>query len=502
MSVLTRSGITAPTTYNRWLIPPAALAIHLCIGQVYAFSVFKMPLVEHFNTGEVAVGWIFSVAIAMLGISSAIGGTWVEKVGPRLSMLVSGAFWVIGFLVASVGITTGQLWLVYFGYGFLGGIGLGIGYIAPVSTLIKWFPDRPGLATGLAIMGFGGGALIASPMSNQLMVAFGGGDAAENLVAGVFPTFLVLAVVYAVVIALGAYVVRVPHPDWKPQGWDPASVKSKSMQTTRHVSARTAITTPQFWLLWIVLFTNVTAGIGILESASPMIQDYFSQITPASAAGYVGLLSLANMGGRFVWSSVSDITGRKFIYIVYLGVGVGLYLLVALIGHGSLILFILATLVILSFYGGGFATMPAYLKDIFGTMQVGAIHGRLLTAWSAAGIAGPLIVNTVLESRRSTGAEGPALYQLSLLIMVGVLVVGFIANALMRPVAEKHYASDEEVERQNTSHNLKTGKDGGIAVNAGNVLHTVAAWALTAIVTVGLGYGLVQIVLKSLKLFI
>lgn len=502
MSVLTRSGITAPTTYNRWLIPPAALAIHLCIGQVYAFSVFKMPLVEHFNTGEVAVGWIFSVAIAMLGISSAIGGTWVEKVGPRLSMLVSGAFWVIGFLVASVGITTGQLWLVYFGYGFLGGIGLGIGYIAPVSTLIKWFPDRPGLATGLAIMGFGGGALIASPMSNQLMVAFGGGDATENLVDGVFPTFLVLAVVYAVVIALGAYVVRVPHPDWKPQGWDPASVKSKSMQTTRHVSARTAITTPQFWLLWIVLFTNVTAGIGILESASPMIQDYFSRITPASAAGYVGLLSLANMGGRFLWSSVSDITGRKFIYIVYLGVGVGLYLLVALIGHGSLILFILATLVILSFYGGGFATMPAYLKDIFGTMQVGAIHGRLLTAWSAAGIAGPLIVNTVLESRRSTGAEGPALYQLSLLIMVGVLVVGFIANALMRPVAEKHYASDEEVERQNASHNLKTGKDGGIAVNAGNALHTVAAWVLTAIVTVGLGYGLVQIVLKSLKLFI
>lgn len=502
MSVLTRSGITAPTSYNRWLIPPAALAIHLCIGQVYAFSVFKMPLVEHFNTGEVAVGWIFSVAIAMLGISSAIGGTWVEKVGPRLSMLVSGAFWVIGFFVASIGIATGQLWLVYFGYGFLGGIGLGIGYIAPVSTLIKWFPDRPGLATGLAIMGFGGGALIASPMSNQLMVAFGGGDSPENLVAGVLPTFIVLAVVYAVVIALGAYVVRVPHPDWKPQGWDPASVKSKSMQTTRHVTARKAMSTPQFWLLWVVLFTNVTAGIGILESASPMIQDYFSQITPASAAGYVGLLSLANMGGRFLWSSVSDITGRKFIYIVYLGVGVGLYLLVALIGHGSLILFILATLVILSFYGGGFATMPAYLKDIFGTMQVGAIHGRLLTAWSAAGVAGPLIVNTVLESRRSAGAEGPALYQLSLFIMVGVLAVGFIANALMRPVADKHYASDEEVEQITASHNLKTGKDGGIAVNAGNALHTAAAWVLTGIVTVGLGYGLVQIVLKSLQLFV
>lgn len=502
MSALTRSGITAPTNYNRWLIPPAALAIHLCIGQVYAFSVFKMPLVSHFNTGEVAIGWIFSVAIGMLGISSAIAGTWVEKVGPRLSMLVSGAFWIVGFLVASLGIATGQLWLLYFGYGFLGGIGLGIGYIAPVSTLIKWFPDRPGLATGLAIMGFGGGALVASPMSNQLMVMFGGGDSDQNLVAGVLPTFLVLAAVYAVVIALGAYVVRVPHPDWKPAGWDPATVKSNAMQTTGNVSAKKAIRTPQFWLLWIVLFTNVTAGIGILESASPMVQDYFSQITPAAAAGYVGLLSLANMGGRFLWSTVSDITGRKFIYIIYLGVGVGLYLLVALFGHGSLVMFILATLVIISFYGGGFATMPAYLKDIFGSMQVGAIHGRVLTAWSAAGVAGPLIVNSVLEYRRNSGAEGPALYQLSLFIMVGILAVGFIANALMRPVHTSHHASDAEVEQITAAHKPDTGADGNVIVNAGGPLHQTAAWILSAIVLLGLGYGLLETVLKSLKLFV
>lgn len=501
MSVLDRSAIIAPTTYNRWLIPPAALAIHLCIGQVYAFSVFKTPLVQHFNTGEVAIGWIFSVAIAMLGISAAVGGTWVERVGPRMSMLAAGVCWVVGFFVAALGVGTGQLWLVYVGYGVIGGIGLGLGYISPVSTLIKWFPDRPGLATGLAIMGFGGGALIASPLSSQLMTAFGGGAQPDNLIAGVLPTFLVLATVYAVVILLGAYVVRVPHPEWKPAGWDPSAQKANAMRTDKHVHANSAIKTPQFWLLWVVLFTNVTAGIGILENASPMIQDYFSQITPASAAGFVGLLSLANMGGRFLWSSTSDITGRKVIYMIYLGVGLILYLLVAMFGHNSLVLFVLATLVILSFYGGGFATAPAYLKDIFGTMQVGAIHGRLLTAWSAAGIAGPLIVNVVLEARRATGAQGPGLYQLSLFIMVGVLAVGFVANALMRPVHEKHHADEAEVEAASAFHQPRIKTDGTMHVNAGGGLHTTAAWLLTAIVVVGLIYGLIQIIMKSLALF-
>ena len=489
--------------YKRWLMAPAALAIHLCIGQVYAFSVFKTPLVEHFNTGEVAIGWIFSLGIAMLGISAAIGGTWVEKVGPRKSMLTAGACWVAGFFIGALGIGTGQLWLVYFGYGFIGGIGLGLGYISPVSTLIKWFPDRPGLATGLAIMGFGGGALIASPLSNQLMVWFGGGDQPADLVAGVLPTFLVLAVLYAVVVCLGALVVRVPHPDWTPAGWDPSEQKSHAMQTDKHVSAKNAIRTPQFWFLWIVLFTNVTAGIGILENASPMIQDYFAQITPASAAGFVGLLSLANMAGRFVWSSTSDITGRKAIYIVYLGVGLGLYLLVASMGDSSLILFILATFVILSFYGGGFATIPAYLKDIFGSMQVGAIHGRLLTAWSAAGIAGALIINTVLENRREAGASGPGMYQLSLFIMVGVLAVGFIANALMRPVDSKYHATGEEVAE--LSAPIQAADSSGVMletrVNENGTLHRMAAVVLTGIVVVGLAYGLFETIVKSLALF-
>ena len=374
----------------------------------------------------------------MLGLSAAFGGTWVEKAGPRKSMVVAGTAWVLGFFIAALGIATGQLWLVYFGYGFIGGIGLGIGYISPVSTLMKWFPDRPGLATGLAIMGFGGGALIASPLSQALMRLFGGGTETEDLATGLVPTFITLAISYGVIIAAGAYVIRVPHADWAPAGWDPTGVTQAPMRTNLNVSANEALKTPQFWFLWVVLFTNVTAGIGILENAAPMIQDYFPGITAAAAAGFVGILSLANMAGRFVWSTTSDYIGRKNIYLVYLGVGIILYLLIAFFGGSSMVLFIIAAIFILSFYGGGFSTVPAYLKDMFGVFQVGAIHGRLLTAWSAAGIAGPLIVNSVVESQAKAGHEGPDLYTLSMLIMVGLLAVGLIANILMRPVAEKH----------------------------------------------------------------
>src|SRR5699024_5770553 len=450
-SILDRKAIVAPKHFNRWFIPAAALAIHLCIGQVYAFSVFKIPLMSRFDVGEVSVGWIFSVAIAMLGLSAAFGGTWVEKSGPRKSMVVAGTAWVLGFFVAALGIATGQLWLVYFGYGFIGGIGLGIGYIAPVSTLMKWFPDRPGLATGLAIMGFGGGALIASPMSNALMVLFGGGTETENLASGLVPTFVVLALGYAVIIAAGAYVIRLPHPEWKPDGWDPSKVEATPMQTNLNVSANKALKTPQFWFLWIILFTNVTAGIGILENAAPMIQDYFPGVTAAAAAGFVGILSLANMGGRFIWSTASDYIGRKNIYLLYLGVGALLYLVIAFFGGSSLALFIVSAMLLLSFYGGGFSTIPAYLRDMFGYYQVGAIHGRILTAWAAAGIAGPLIVNSVVESQSAAGNQGPELYTLSMYIMVGLLVLGLIANVLMRPVAKKYTVEYAEQQQEVTT---------------------------------------------------
>src|SRR5689334_6009420 len=427
--MLDRERTIAPAGYRRWLIPPAALAVHLSIGQVYAFSVFKQPLVEHFDTKLTPISVIFSIAIVMLGLSAAIGGTWVERSGPRKAMFVAGVCWSTGFVVSAAGVAADQLWLVYLGYGVIGGIGLGIGYISPVSTLIKWFPDRPGLATGLAIMGFGGGALVASPLSDALLTAYDGSIAAS---------FLTLAAIYFVLMMLGAFTVRLPAEGWKPAGWDPSKTAERTLVTHGNVTAANAIRTRQFWLLWVVLFCNVTAGIGILEQASPMIQDHFGTVTAAAAAGFVGLLSLCNMSGRLGWSATSDKIGRKRTYMMFLGVGAILYFLLASTGTASVAWFVLLTGVILSFCGGGFATVPAYLKDLFGTLQVGAIHGRLLTAWSAAGLAGPLIVNAVADAEESAGKSGAALYTLSLYIMVGVLIVGFIANLLIRPVGERY----------------------------------------------------------------
>ncbi|MET8911756.1 OFA family MFS transporter [Micromonospora sp. NPDC004551] len=449
LSALDRRHTVAPPGYSRWLIPPAALAIHLCIGQVYATSVYKNSLIAHFDTGQTAIGVIFSIAIVMLGLSAAVAGTWVEANGPRKAMFVSACFWAAGFLVGALGIATKQLWLLYLGYGVLGGIGLGIGYISPVSTLIKWFPDRPGLATGLAIMGFGGGAMVASPLSRQLLSFYDPGYDPGNAGSTASGSalvwlFLTLGVGYFVIMMFGVFNVRVPAADWRPAGFDPARVAAKPLVTTANVSAANAVKTRSFWLLWVVLFCNVTAGIGILEQASPMIQDFFrnngtSAVSVAAAGGFVGLLSLFNMAGRFVWSSTSDVIGRKPIYLLYLGVGMVLYVLLALVGQTATALFVLLACVILSFYGGGFATVPAYLRDLFGTFEVGAIHGRLLTAWSAAGVAGPLIVNAFLDAQGKPGTLTAAAYRPALFTMVGVLAVGFVANLLIRPVPQRFH---------------------------------------------------------------
>ena len=458
---LARERTVAGPGYSRWLIPPAALAVHLCIGQVYATSVYKTALVQHFDSSLTAVGVVFSIAIVMLGLSAAVAGTWVDTNGPRAAMAVAAVFWSTGFLVAAVGIGTGQLWLVYLGYGVIGGIGLGIGYISPVSTLIKWFPDRPGLATGMAIMGFGGGALIASPLSARLMALYDASYDATDPASvpdghAVMLLFVTLGLVYFCFMLFGAFTVRVPADDWKPEGWDPGEVAEKPLVTTASVSAANAIRTPQFWLLWVVLFCNVTAGIGILEQAAPMIQDFFrhgadSSVSAAAAAGFVGLLSIANMAGRFVWSSTSDVIGRKPIYMVYLGVGIALYVMLAVVGDESTLLFVLLAAVIISFYGGGFATVPAYLRDLFGTFQVGAIHGRLLTAWSAAGVAGPLIVNKFLDARGTPGELVAADYRPGLLTMVALLVVGLVANLLIRQVDSRFHEDSDRSDLEEVS---------------------------------------------------
>jgi MFS family permease len=445
MSFLDREKSIAPPGYSRWLVPPAALAIHVCIGQVYSFSVFKLPLTHLLGVDrslpgdwkQTEIGWIFSLAIVMLGVSAAIFGKWLEGVGPRMAMFVAAVCFGLGFYVSYLGVMQHQLWLIYFGYGVLGGTGLGLGYISPVSTLIKWFPDRPGLATGMAIMGFGGGAMIGSPLAIKLMAHF-----RTSSDVGVARTLLVMGTFYFLLMMFGVFTIRVPREGWKPDNWTP-STKPQAMITTHNVDVDTAFRTTQFWLLWIVLCTNVTAGIGILEQASPMIQELFKgMIGPVAAGGFVGLLSLFNMAGRFSWSTASDFIGRKNTYNIFFVMGAVLYFILPRTGADhldSVVLFVTISVVLLSTYGGGFATIPAYLRDLFGTHHVSAIHGRLLTAWSVAGVLGPVLVNYLREYQLEHGVDSAGAYQTVLHVMAGILVVGFVANLLVRPVPKKYW---------------------------------------------------------------
>ena len=452
MSFLDRERTIAAPGFSRWLVPPAALAVHLSIGQVYAFSVFKIPLTQSIGIthsaegdwGQPALAWIFSIAIAFLGLSAAVFGRWVERSGPRKTMFAAACCFSGGFFLSALGVAWHQLWLIYLGYGVLGGCGLGLGYISPVSTLVKWFPDRPGMATGMAIMGFGGGAFVGSNLSLMLMDTFK--SATSN---GVAATFVVMGAIYFVMMIFGALIVRVPADGWKPIGHEPVT-HDRKLITSHDVLVDQAWRTPQFWCLWVVLCFNVTAGIGILEQASPMIQEMFPQtagapnkgIAAAAAGGFVALLSLFNMGGRFVWSSLSDYIGRKNVYIIYLLLGAVLYCLIPMSARtGSSGFFICVCVIILSMYGGGFSTIPAYLKDLFGGLQVGAIHGRLLTAWSVAGVLGPVSVNYLRVWLKDRGASGIGLYEPTMFLMAGLLIIALLCNLAVRPVAARFQCS-------------------------------------------------------------
>ena len=446
---LDRSHTIAPAGFSRWRVPPAALAIHLAIGQAYAFSVFNLPLSTLIGVDKAApadwklstIGWIFSTAIVFLGLSAFTFGRWLEEAGPRKAMFCSAVCFAGGFLIAALGVQLHLIWIIYLGYGVIGGIGLGLGYISPVSTLIKWFPDRPGMATGLAIMGFGGGAMIGSPLAVALMGRF-----KSPTSAGVVETFLAMGALYFVFMMFGVFTVRLPAPGWAPAGWT-ASPDAALSRTSRRtppapdVHVDEAIRTRQFWLLWAVLCLNVTAGIGVLGQASPMIQEMFpGVISAAAAAGFVGLLSLANMTGRFVWSSCSDVIGRRATYMIFFALGAVLYSLIPTTGRlGSVTYFVAFYTVILTMYGGGFATIPAYLRDMFGVMHVGAIHGRLLTAWSVAGVAGPVLVNYIREYQIAHGVAKANAYSVTMYLMAALLLVGFAANALVRPVEASHH---------------------------------------------------------------
>ena len=517
--LLDRERIVARPGFNRWLVPPAALAIHLCIGMAYGFSVFWLPLSRAigvtapktcpdltlasalFTTTcdwRVAdLGWMYTLFFVFLGAAAAVFGGWLERAGPRKAGLASALCWCGGMVISAIGIITHQLWMMWIGSGVIGGIGLGLGYISPVSTLIKWFPDRRGMATGMAIMGFGGGAMIGSPLADLLMTHF-----KTPTSVGVWETFLTMAAIYAVFMAAGAFGYRIPPSGWRPEGWtQPAT--GNAMITTRQVHLRDAHKTAAFWLIWLALCMNVSAGIGVLGIASPMLQEIFggrligrpdlafaaldagqkAQIA-AIAAGFVGLLSLFNIGGRFAWASFSDKIGRKNTYYTFFLLGIALYLLApsAAVG-GWLAVFVLAFCLILSMYGGGFATVPAYLADVFGTQFVGAIHGRLLTAWSTAGIIGPVVVNYIREAQVQRGVTGAALYSGTMYILAGMLVVGLIANVLVRPLAERWYMRDDEVAAlQVKSTAALSGPTGSFGIGRGGLdAGAAAAWLVVGI---------------------
>jgi len=450
MSFLSKDRTIAPPGYSRWLIPPAALCVHLCIGEAYAFSVFNLPMTKLIGISQSTpddwkltdLGWIFSIAIFFLGASAALLGRWVEEGGPRKAMFTAALCWAGGFLFSAIGVYLHQIWIIYLGYGVLGGFGLGIGYISPVSTLIKWFPDRPGMATGMAIMGFGGAAFIASPLSVWLMARF-----TTPTHIGVAETFLSLGAIYFVFMMIGAWIVRVPAPAWKPEGWV-APAQPKKLVTTKNVYVYEALKTPQFWLIWWVLCLNVTAGIGVLGQASAMSQEMFpGRVTAIAAAGFVGLMSLFNMAGRFFWASTSDYIGRKNTYFTFFILGAVLYAFVPYMGSiGSVAGFVLAYAVIFSMYGGGFATVPAYLRDMFGTRYVGAIHGLLLTAWSMAGIFGPVLVNYIRQWNVDHGVPAAQAYNVTMYVMAVLLIIGFICNFFVTAVHERHYMTKEEID--------------------------------------------------------
>jgi MFS family permease len=443
-SFLDRERTVAQPGFSRSLVPPAAIAVQMCIGEIYSFSVFNIPLSRAVGITKSIPGedWTvqhivlctYSLGLVILGLSAAFLGKWVEREGPRKAMFVSACCFCSGLGVASLGVHLHSLLVVALGYGVLGGIGLGLGYIAPVSTLVKWFPDKPGMATGFAIMGFGSGALVGAPFAVELMARF-----RTPTSVGVQETFLVMAACYFVMMNFAAWIVRVPAPGWKPEGFV-ESAHPKKLVTTAQVEADEAMKTPQFYLLWGVLCCNVTAGIGILAQASPMSQDMFG-ISPVVAGGFVGLLSIFNMVGRLLWSSASDYTGRKAIFCVYFLLGCALYCLIPFSQRtDSVALFVAITCVIISMYGGGFATIPAYLRDLFGTLQVGAIHGRIITAWSMAAVLGPQLVTYLSGYQKEHGVPKTEAYNTTLYIMAGILLVGLLCNLMVRPVDPKHHA--------------------------------------------------------------
>ena len=519
---LDKQHTIARPDFNRWLVPPAAVAIHLSIGMAYGFSVFWLPLSRAIGITAPAVGdwkistlgWTFTLFIAVLGLAAAIFGGWVERNGPRKAAVVAAFCWSGGLFLAALGVYYHQILLLWLGGGVVGGCGLGLAYISPISTLIKWFPDKRGMATGMAIMGFGGGAMIGAPLADKLMNHF-----ATPTSVGVWQTFVVLGVIYLIAMLAGAFAYRIPPVGWQPHGWTPPPKTGNSMITHGHVHVNKVFRTPQFWLLWAALCFNVSATIGVIGMASPMLQEIFGGkllgVTTAFAAltleqkakiasigaGFAGLLSLFNIGGRFFWSSLSDHIGRKTTFFVFFVLGIAAYLAAVMAGKAQHIaLFVVMFCIILSMYGGGFAAIPAYLADLFGTQFVSAIQGRILTAWATAGVVGPVLINYLREAQLRHGMPSADAYNLTLYISAGLLLLGLFCNLLVRPVADKFLMTAEELakERQHGLNGAATTICESLRPAAASWLAVACAWASVGL---PLTWGIFKTVEKASAFF-
>jgi MFS family permease len=533
--LLDRERIIAKAGFNRWLVPPAALCIHLCIGMAYGFSVFWLPLSQAIGLSQSkacpditilqelftttcdwrvsSLGWMYTLFFVVLGSSAALWGGWLERAGPRKAGVVAACCWCGGLLIGAFGIVVHQLWIMWLGSGVIGGIGLGLGYISPVSTLVKWFPDRRGMATGMAIMGFGGGAMIGTPLADLLMRAFRTADA-----VGVWQTFLAMGAIYFVFMMVGAFGYRLPPIGWRPDGWTPPAT-ANTMITQGQVHLRDAHKTPQFWLIWGVLCLNVSAGIGVIGMASPMLQEIFGgslighpdlkflqldddqkKMIATIAAGFAGLLSLFNIGGRFFWASLSDYIGRKNTYYTFFLLGIALYAAAPWAAHaGNKALFVGFFCIILSMYGGGFATVPAYLADVFGTQFVGAIHGRLLTAWSTAGIIGPVVVNYIREFQINAGVPRESVYDFTMYILAGMLVLGFICNLMVKPLADHWFMKPEEVAKLQAQTSAGAAAGGSFGIGKGGL--DAKAALFWVFVGIPLAWGVWLTLNNAMKIF-
>ncbi len=535
VGLLDRERIIAKAGFNRWLVPPAALCIHLCIGMAYGFSVFWLPLSRAIGLdksvacpditliGELftttcdwrisSLGWMYTLFFVVLGSSAAVWGGWLERAGPRKAGAVAALCWSGGLLISAVGVIVHQLWILWLGSGVIGGVGLGLGYISPVSTLVKWFPDRRGMATGMAIMGFGGGAMIGAPLAESLMSYF-----RSPASVGVWQTFVAMAAIYFVFMLIGAFGYRLPPAGWRPEGWTPPD-NTKAMITQHHVHLRDAHKTSQFWLIWAVLTLNVSAGIGVIGMASPMLQEIFggsligqpelgfTQLNPeqramiaAIAAGFTGLLSLFNIGGRFFWASLSDYIGRKNTYYTFFLLGIAMYALAPWAAHsGNKALFVAFFCLILSMYGGGFATVPAYLADVFGTQYVGAIHGRLLTAWSTAGIIGPVVVNYIREFEIKADVSRDHVYDVTLYILAGMLAAGFVCNLLVKPLTARWFMKPEEVAALQATQASAGSAAGSFGIGKGGLDEKAAIFWI--FVGIPLAWGVWETLVSAVKIF-